>query len=205
MSYMRTRGGGGRKRTQAHATTTLKNLRPSFSLPALRSYTRFRRSGPGQQNVSRPSQLSPPFFPDFHQLRQAECEKDMIEPDVNHSPCKEPSKSAQNAQRCREKGNMAKENSKKQKYQEGNLRRLEIKFHNASLRISFKIFSEAHPRGIMMFSEKKNKTKKFNANGWPWARAWICCLRRVSLFISNSGVCGCSGRSPQVIQWTASS
>jgi hypothetical protein len=68
------------------------------------------------------------------------------------SPANHPPNPLQNAQRCQEKGNIAKKISgkKKQKNQVGNLRRFERKFHNASLRVSFKIFPEAHPRGIMI-------------------------------------------------------
>ena len=39
----------------------------------------------------------------------------------------------------------------------GNLRRFERKFHNASLRSSFEVFPEAHPRGIMINVLEKRK------------------------------------------------
>lgn len=65
------------------------------------------------------------------------------------------------------------ESSKKQKIQVGNLmRRFERKFHNASLRICFKIFPEAHPHGIMI-NVLETKQKYFDVNGWPCARAWV--------------------------------
>lgn len=53
----------GRKKgnTSTHRHHTQESARSS-SLPALKSHTQFRRPGPGKQNVSRPSQLSPPFF-----------------------------------------------------------------------------------------------------------------------------------------------
>lgn len=85
--------------------------------------------------------------------------------------------------------------------QVGNLRRFEKKFHNASLRSSFKVFPEAHPRGIMI-NVLKNR-KMFLRERFAMRLHGGCCLRCVSLFISKA--CGGSGRSPQVVQWTVSS
>lgn len=85
--------------------------------------------------------------------------------------------------------------------QVGNLRRFESKFHNASLRSSFKVFPEAHPHGIIINVLKKGKC--FDANGWPMRVHGGCCRRCVSLFISKA--CGDSGRSPPVVQSIASS
>lgn len=48
-----------------------------------------------------------------------------------------------------------KDSGKETKNSGGNLRRFESKFHNASLRSSFKVFPEAHPRGIMINVLKK--------------------------------------------------
>lgn len=100
---------------------------------------------------------------------QRECEKGVKEPENSsfllQITLQVRSKCSTLPRSKKEKTSRKKIQGKETKKSGGNLRRFEIKFHNASLRSSFKVFPEAHPRGIMISVLKKRKY--FDANGWP--------------------------------------